>query len=162
MIVNNPSKTEDTRINDLRSAFEHRATWFALLIDEARKQGLDTDFARNAIRKCGCFHANTKYPKTDSIQEFAKVFANDNVVNIFEMDVKEASEEKLYIEFHYCPLVEAWKKLGYSDDDIVLFCDIAMDGDRGIAAEYDPFEFHLGRTIAKGDPFCEITFQKVK
>lgn len=162
MITNQPTKTDDARINDLRGAIEHRAAWFALLIDEARKKGLDMEFARDAIKKCGRFHANTKYPKTDSIPEFAEAFANDNVVNIFEMDVKEVTDDKLYIEFHYCPLVESWKKLGFSDEDIGVLCDIAMDGDRGIVEEYDAFEFHLGETIAKGNPVCEVTFKKVK
>lgn len=162
VITNTPSKTDDNRINDLRNAFEHRAVWFALLIDEARKKGLDVDFARKAILRCGGFHAHTKYPRTDSIREFTEAFANDNVVNIFEMDVKTANDEKMEIEFHYCPLVEAWKKLGFSDDDIATFCDIAMDGDRGIIDEYDNFEFHLGKTIAKGDAICEVMVTKNK
>ena len=37
---------------------------------------------------------------------------------------------KLSVEFHYCPLVAAWKKLGASDEECAVLCDIAMDGDR--------------------------------
>jgi len=39
MITNKPSKESD-RINLLRNAIEHRATWAYLLIDEAKKRGL--------------------------------------------------------------------------------------------------------------------------
>lgn len=159
-LQNTPANTEDPRINDLRGAFEHRALWFGLLIDEARKRGLDETFAREAILRCGRFHAHAKYPCTDSIPEFAEAFANDNVVNIFEMEVKHVDEEEMRIDFHYCPLVAAWEKLGFSRDDIALYCDIAMDGDRGIIEELPAFSFHLGKTIAKGDAVCEILVSK--
>ena len=39
---------------------------------------------------------------------------------------------KLSVDFHYCPLVAAWKKLGATDEECAVLCDIAMDGDRGI------------------------------
>jgi hypothetical protein len=160
MIGNKPYKVDDPRIEDLRAAIEHRATWFFLLIDEARKKGVDLSFAHDAIFRCGCFHGGNKFPRTDDLRVFGKAFANDNVVKIFEMDVRENTEDKLCIEFHYCPLVAAWQKLGASEEFIRDLCDIAMDGDRGIVSRYENFEFHLGDTIAKGDKVCEITIRK--
>jgi hypothetical protein len=160
MINNTPSKTSD-RIDLLRSAIEHRATWFALLLDEAQKAGLDKSFASKAIFRCGAFHALTKYPRTDDLLEFADAFANPDVVGVFEMDVRK-SEKNLDIDFHYCPLVAAWQKLGIPEEELADLCDIAMDGDRGIISEYDAFEFELGKTIAKGDDICEIRIKKVK
>ena len=49
-----------------------------------------------------------------------------------------------------------------TDDEALIaeMCDIAMDGDRGIVKQYGNFEFHLGKTIAKGDPVCEITVSR--
>jgi hypothetical protein len=157
MIVNKPSSTGDPRVEDLRGAIEHRAAWFFLLIDEARKKGLDLSFAHDAIFRCGCFHGDGKFPKTDDLRVFGKAFANDNVVKIFEMDVQENTKDRFYVEFHYCPLVAAWQKLGASEEFIRDLCDIAMDGDRGIVSRYENFEFHLGETIAKGDKACQIT-----
>ena len=55
-LQNTPTNTEDPRINDLRGAFEHRALWFGLLIDEARKRGLDETFAREAILRLSLIH----------------------------------------------------------------------------------------------------------
>ncbi|NLU51801.1 MAG: L-2-amino-thiazoline-4-carboxylic acid hydrolase [Clostridiaceae bacterium] len=161
MIKNTPSRTNE-RTELLRAAIEHRATWAALLIDEARKQGLDTSFAHNAIMRCGAFHGLNKYPRTDDLTEFAPAFANEDVVNVFEMEIKESNEEHLHIDFHYCPLVAAWLKLGFPEEDIAEFCDIAMDGDRGIISTYPKFTFELGKTIAKGDDVCEIRIDKVK
>ena len=161
MIKNTPNKTSE-RGELLREAIEHRATWFALLIEEARKQGLDTTFAHDAIRKCGIFHGKNKYPKTDDLAVFSSAFANDDVVDVFEMEVLENNAEHLHIDFHYCPLVAAWKKLGLPEEDMPELCDIAMDGDRGIISTYPDFTFELGKTIAKGDDVCQIRINKVK
>lgn len=160
MIKNTPHDRGE-HIDDLRGAIEHRATWFYMLIEEARKRGLDYDFASNAIHNCGCFHGKNKYTQTDDLEQFAAEFATENVRNIFEMDV-DVSPEEMKIEFHYCPLVAAWQKL--TDDEKVLekLCDIAMDGDRGIASEFPAFEFELGKTIAKGDDICQVWFRKKK
>jgi len=156
---NKPTKNSEST-NLQRSDFEHRATWFALLIEEAKKRGLDDTFAREAIHRCGVFHGQNKFPITDDMEEFAAAFANQDVINTFEMEVLECSSEKLSINFHYCPLVKAWEKLGISDEEIAKLCDIAMDGDRGIISTYPCFAFDLGKTIAKGDEVCEIRITK--
>lgn len=160
MITNNPSD-RGQHIEDLRNAIEHRATWFYYLIEEAQKRGLELDFAKDAIMNCGCFHGKNKYTQTDDLKVFAPEFITDNVKNIFEMDL-DVTDEELNIEFHYCPLVSAWKKLTNDEEKIATLCDIAMDGDRGIATAFDAFEFELGKTIAKGDDICEVKFKKVK
>jgi hypothetical protein len=160
MITNNASD-RGQHIKDLRDAIEHRATWFYFLVEEAQKRGLDYDFARDAIKGCGCFHGKSKYTPTDDLKAFAPEFVTDNVKNIFEMDV-DVTDKEMNIEFHYCPLVAAWKKLTDDEEKINMLCDIAMDGDRGIASQFDAFEFNLGKTIAKGDGICEVCFRKVK
>ena len=158
-MIKNVSKINDKHTEDLRQAFEHRATWFYFLIDEAEKRGVDVQFARDAIRQCGCFHGQNKFPETDNIKEFATAFATEQVQKIFEMDVKTTDEE-LNIEFHYCPLVAAWQKLTNDEVKISKLCDIAMDGDIGIISEYDKFTFELGNTIANGDSTCQVSIKK--
>lgn len=159
-MIKNEASDRGQHITDLRDAIEHRATWFYYLVQEAKKRGLDYDFARDAIKGCGCFHGNNKYTKTDDLAVFAPEFISENVKNIFEMDTT-LTEEEFNIDFHYCPLVAAWKKLTNDEEEIAMLCDIAMDGDRGIASTFDKFEFHLGKTIAKGDNICEVCFKKV-
>ena len=77
------------------------------------------------------------------------------------MDVVKNDAENLEIEFHYCPLLAAWQKLGFDDETCAKLCDIAMDGDRNIAKAMG-YDFELGKTIAKGDPICEVNFRKKK
>jgi hypothetical protein len=160
MIKNNPTINE-THINELRAGIEHRATWFALLIQEAAKRGLDINFARDAVFNCGCFHADIKFPQTDDLIEFSEAFAPTNTQKTFEMEVT-ATEDEFKIIFHYCPLVAAWKKLTDDEAFIADLCDAAMNGDRGIVSKYDQFEFELGDTIAKGCDTCQVTITKKK
>lgn len=164
-IVNVSKKDVSKNVKDLRGAIEHRATWFYNMINEARKSGIADEkveeFARKAIFNCGCFHGKTVQAQTDDLKVFGDAFANENVVDIFEMDVKNDGKE-LAIDFGYCPLVNAWKKLTNDDKDIALLCDIAMDGDRGIINEYEFFEFELGKTIAKGDNICEVRIRDTR
>lgn len=160
-MIKNTCQINEKATNDLRAAFEHRATWFYLLLDEARKKGLEwDDFARAAIFKCGCFHGDIKFSKTADLQKFANEFANDNVKKIFEMDIQELTDSKFVVEFNYCPLVAAWQKLTDNEADIAHLCDIAMEGDRGIVHEFPGFTFDLGETIAAGGNVCRITITK--
>ena len=78
---------------------------------------------------------------------------------VFEMKILESTDHKLSIDFGYCPLVAAWQKLGCNDEEMVRLCDIAMEGDRGIAESFGG-KMELGGTIAGGDKKCEIRFTK--
>ncbi|MDF2473122.1 MAG: hypothetical protein K0R21_904 [Anaerocolumna sp.] len=160
-MITNKKTEHGTHIEELRSAIEHRATWFALLIEEAKKRGLDTTFARDAIYRCGAFHGESKLPKTSDLSVFTEAFLPENTRKIFDMET-EVTEDQLTVTFHYCPLVAAWQKLGIKDEDIAEYCDIAMDGDRGIISTYDDFEYQLGDTISKGCKTCQLFVTKKK
>ena len=77
----------------------------------------------------------------------------DKVVNI--------DDEEVHVEMHYCPLLTAWRKLGFSDEDCALFCDIAMEGDRQFARDMNA-EFSLPKKIAEGDDCCDLKFSRKK
>ncbi len=162
----NAPEHESKLVAELRKAIEHRATWMYNLLKEAREQGLEwDDFAREAVRKTGCFHGQLRREKMEDptdMREFSTVFAAGTSRDVFEMEVLEADEEKYYLDFHYCPLVKAWEKQGASPEEIEHLCNIAMDGDRGIASQFPAFEFSLGKTIAQGHPVCQIRFDKKK
>lgn len=163
--INNKPAIDDPVVNGIRNAIEHRAAWFYLLLDEAGKSGADIEkIGRAAIHRCGCIHGREKIKKNikaaDDLQEFLKVFADETGRKVFEMEVIENTENELYLDFHYCPLVSAWQKIGAKEDDIALLCDIAMDGDRGIVSEFEKYRFNLEGAIAKGDPVCKIRIEK--
>jgi hypothetical protein len=157
---------EKKLVQEVRKAIEHRATWMYLLLKEARERGLDwDDFARPAIHMTGCLGGQTRRDKMkdqSSLEEFSTVFAGEISRKVFEMEVLAADEERYHLDFHYCPLVKAWEKLGVSPEEIEKLCDIAMEGDRGTADQFPAFQFSLGWTIAKGDAVCQIRFDKVE
>ncbi len=161
MAIINKSKEHGEHIEQLRNGIEHRATWMYLLMDEARKKGLDwDDFARKAIFRCGQFHGDVKFSSTDSIKKFGTEFAYDTLRDVFDIEVKELNEERFVMEINYCPLVNGWLKQTDDEEEVDHLCDIAMDGDRGIVSRFPEFVFDLQSTIAKGDKVCRVVISK--
>lgn len=158
-IVNEP-KIKNPIIKKVREQLEHRAMWLALLADGAEEKGLKiSDFATDKIYKCGQIQGKELSRGEKSYKVLRKRLFTKAAQWVFEMKVIECTDDKLSIDFHYCPLVKAWQKMGYSDEKIAELCDTAMCGDRGIASCFDG-ELKLDKVIAKGDPICEIRFIK--
>jgi hypothetical protein len=161
MTIKNVNQISEPEVDEVRSAIEHRATWFYLLLDEAKKKGLNwEDFARQAILRCGCFHGEVKFGSTQNLKEFADKFANPLYAKIFEMDIRELTDTRFVVEFHYCPLINAWLKFTDNETEIDQLCDIAMEGDRGIVGSRPGYSMELADTIAKGGPACRIIITK--
>lgn len=164
MAIENTARiTNDNEVNINRNAIEHRATWMGLIYQEAQKAGADAEaICRAAIKRCGNIHGgNFKAMCEDptDVRQFRAAFLPELGVKTFEMEITDCDEDNLHIDFHYCALVNAWKKLGIDDETCATLCDIAMDGDRGIA-EGMGYELALTDTIAKGCPSCKLHFHK--
>ena len=162
--VKNEAKSKNPLIVAVREQLEHRAYWLYLLCDEAGKRGLDwSDFGSAAIKRCGLTHGENlvKKGKTDSLVGLRKTLFTKPAQMVFEMKILESTDDKLSIDFHYCPLVKAWQKQGCSDEEIKVLCDHAMCGDRGIAESFG-CELDLPATIANGDEVCQIRFVRRK
>lgn len=161
--IKNVSTIHEEKVDINRNQIEHRATWMGLTYTEGVKAGVDMEpISRAAISKTGLVHGgNFKAMCADpnSMADFSKAFLPELGLKTFEMDVVKNDDKNINIEFHYCPLVAAWKKLGFDDATCAKLCDIAMDGDRNIA-EGMGLGFNLGKTIANGDNVCEIHFFK--
>jgi len=146
-----------------RAQIEHRATWMGLIYDEMIKAGIDGEtIIRRAIKRCGRIHGeNIKKRCADpkNFEDFKKAFLSDLVKKTFDVDPVYGDAASLSINFNYCALVNAWKKLGFDDKTCALLCDMAMDGDRSIA-EVMGLQFELGQTIAQGCPACALRFKK--
>ena len=159
----NEATIDEEKIVLVRSAIEHRATWMALTYAEMEKAGADAEkITRAAVRKCGNIHGlrfREQCKDPADLSDFGNVFLTENGIKTFEMKVFGVDRDNVNAEFHYCALVNAWKKLGLDDQKIALFCDIAMDGDRGIA-ESMGITLDLTDTIANGCKTCKLHFRK--
>jgi len=162
--LKNCPKHNNKIIKAIRGLLEHRAAWLYLLLDEARKRGYSTeDFAKSAVMKCGCFQGDQLIAAagTKSLKGLKKTLFTLPARLVFEMKILACTDDQLDIDFYYCPLVAAWQAQGVTDEEIAKLCDIAMEGDRGIARSFG-CELELGETIAKGYTRCEIRFKRLQ
>lgn len=160
-IVNNP-RYRNPLLRAVREQLEHRALWLYLLCDEAGKQGLKwEDFGCNAIKRCGLYQGKNlvEKGKTRSLKGLKKVLFTRIARLVFEMEIVECTDDTLFIDFHYCPLVKAWQKQNCSNTEIERLCDIAMCGDRGIGEIFGA-ELELPDTIARGKHVCKLRFKR--
>lgn len=161
--VKNEAKIKSPLIVGIREQLEHRALWMYLLQDEAKKKGLDPlTYVPEAIHRCGLYQgANLveKGGKGKSLKGLKKALFGFFARRVFEMDILQCDDDRLSIDFYYCPLVKAWQKQGCSDEEIALLCDCAMCGDRGIAESFGA-HLELPQTIANGAETCQIRFAR--
>ena len=161
-IVKNESKYKNGILQAIRAQLEHRAHWLYLICDEAGKRGLDwKEVGCPAVRRCGLSQGAELVKKggTDSLKGLRKTLFSKPAQLVFEMDILESTDDKLSIDFHYCPLVKAWQKAGCTDQEIATLCDIAMCGDHGIGECYGAV-LDLPKCIAKGDDVCSLRYHK--
>jgi hypothetical protein len=176
MGIVNTAKKNGFLVRNLRNFFEHRALWMYFLCDEARKTGAKPEqFAPAAIRRCVLFHGGRAITGVDSqagLRAAAEKLRHGESCKllkkklfpragrmIFEMKILRITDDNFDVDFHYCPLVAAWKKQGCSDEECDKMCEWAMEGDRGIAESFG-CELDLPKTIAKGDRVCQIRFRR--
>lgn len=165
MIDNKTSINGEMFVDIQRGAIGHRATWTGLTYVKARDAGMADEIEgiiRQAVAETGNIQGNqvkAKCTDADDISCFADTFFTPNVAKTFEVEFKTKTKDRIDIEFHHCPLLKAWQDLGFDDKTCEKLCDIAMDGDRGIAKAMG-YEFYLGDTIANGHCTCQISFFK--
>lgn len=160
--VKNEPKYKSAALQAIRAQLEHRAFWLYFLCVEAGKRGLDwEDFGSAAVRRCGLTQGLdlVKKGKTDSLKGLRKTLISKPAQLVFEMKIVESTDDKLSIDFHYCPLVKAWQNAGCADEEIAKLCDIAMCGDHGIGECYGSV-LDLPKCIAKGDDICALRYHK--
>jgi len=162
--IKNQPKYKNKLIKAIRGTLQHRAAWLYLLLDEAQKHGLKSDeFAKKAVTRCGCFQGSQLADKagTKSLKGLKKTLFNLPARLVFEMRILACTDDQLDIDFYHCPLVAAWQAQGATDEQIANLCDIAMQGDRGIASSFG-CKLDLGKTIANGYDKCEIRFRRLE
>jgi len=147
---------QEEMVNKVRAAIKDRATWFALLYRSFREALPEKEverLARKAIYEFGHMKAK-KDPVDFSPREWVEKHVSKGSSLVFDSDV-EVNEEGAVQRMKYCALVEAWKEMGCTPEEIELFCDIAMEGDRG-RADAHGIRMDLVERIGRGDPFCNL------
>jgi len=78
---------------------------------------------------------------------------------VMERKTVQANKEKTVTEVELCPLIEAWKKMGKSKEEMRVLCDISMFLDEGFSEEY-PITIKTSKRLGWGDRCCEFIFEK--
>ena len=146
-------------IEIVRGAIKDRATWFALLY-KAFQEALPPEqvqaLARKAIFEFGLMKAK-KDPENFSPQAWVQKHVDKGSYEVFDSDIEIHGDHAVQ-QMKFCPLVEAWKEMGSSAEEIDLFCDSAMEGDRGRAAGHG-VDMELNQTIGRGDACCRLVIK---
>lgn len=151
--------TTDDTTQAVRSAIEDRATYLYLLLREMQAANGDeaVEMARRAIFRYGQLKAG-QLPPMHSPVEFVRHQMRPGRQGIFEKEIVEETPRRSEIRFHYCPLVQAWKRLGATEKELAQLCDIAMQGDYGMVSQA-PFELRIAGSIARGDDCCRLVLE---
>lgn len=159
---NNNTVSEKELTEAVRMAIQDRAIWFYLLLKEIEAAGGDPDVvAEKAIFKFGQGKGK-KIGKAATPKEFFDGIATKNAFLAFAMEPGEVTEDRGYYRFHHCALVEAWKQLGCSQDEIAHLCELASCGDHGVISCFPDLELSFNGVIAEGKPYCELVVTKKK
>ena len=155
----------DFFLESVRGAMERRAGYIAVIYDEVSKRyGKDTavDILSTAIKNYGKWYAKTKMqesPERKTPDTRLWLPKTEAQARIFKRRIIDSNKDKTITEVELCPLIEAWKKMGKSEDERKILCDIAMYLDEGMAEEY-PIDIKTEKRLGWGDECCRFIWEK--
>lgn len=145
--------------NAFRMAIEDRAKWFYLLLKHARELGYNAEeIARRAITEFGTMKGRA-IGQAPTAREFAQAILSGPPKYAFEMEPVKLGEGESIIKFRYCPLVEAWKKLGCSQQEVAGLCRLARYGDYAMAGCFPHLSLEFRQLLAEGHDCCEMVIR---
>jgi len=143
-------------ITAMRGAIADRAAYLYMIYKALKRDGrVDPEtLLRGAIYEYGLAKGRANPVKT--VGEWIKGGTSQEIL---EKEYLEAEEDSGRVKFTHCPHLEAWRKLGATDEECAILCDIAMLGDYGEMAAYG-FKMELIKSLAKGDDCCELVVSR--
>lgn len=165
--IHNVPHVTDNEVNNVRrAAIEQRGRWQAGFYLEAKAEGIDLEpIMKKAIHKIGV--ASGQKEKANFTEEpltartYGRYFTTRGIPETFEKKTVLDEQDEYHVTLNYCPLLKAWQEMGADDATCATLCDIAMEGDKGIA-EGLGLDFELGDTLAKGGSCCQLCYKTRK
>ena len=152
--------SEKEFIDAFRMAIEDRAKWFYLLLKYAREQGADVDeIARKAITEFGRLKGS-KFGKAETALDFANAILTGPPRGAFAMEPVKLDENESVIRFRYCALVEAWRRMGCSPEEVAKLCELARYGDYGMVECFPNLTLEFKHLLSEGDDCCEMVISR--
>jgi len=125
-------------VEQLRAAFVARAAAYAYVFDVVREsygEERAVEVLGEATRRMGAENgAKFADLAPDNLAGLKERFLGGMpaAADTFAPEVLQCDHDRLVIKFHGCPLVETWRAMGRSDEDVRLLCKAAAAVDRGL------------------------------
>lgn len=128
----------------------YRSFATALPADEVER------LARNAIREYGRIRAS-RDPEGFQPEDWVDTHLSQ-MGGVFHSEIDKADDQSEF-RMNACPLLDEWKQMGCSEKEQDLFCDIAMELDRG-RAEAHGYDCEIPKRLGCGDSNCRVIIKK--
>ena len=147
--------------NSLYGSFKNRAMMYYHIFDEMRKE-IGEEKAAEIITR-GIYKRGLEigqqfaaYGPSDmnGLKDAFLGFVPDDG-KMFQPELLRCDAEGIDIQFHRCPLKEAWQEAGLSDDEVAKMCKIAARVDNG-TFEGAGFKFSADTWRPGGDGCCRL------
>ena len=150
-------KKENSEIvQGLYMGIRQRAIWFHLLLEAAAAQGCDIEkLTDDAIFQYGV-GVSANEPGDEPLDLLHHMCGPGPFWEMFEKEIISEGEDTCVAKFHRCPLVDAWREYGLSDQRIDCLCNLANKGDFGRASNFHHAKLDFPKRIGGGDPYCEL------
>lgn len=123
---------------ETRAAFENRGIMYAYIFDELEAElGIEraTELMKRAIFRRG-LEVGKRYraaAQAGDLDEVARLFVEGSPAegSLFTPTVAEKDADRVVLSMTSCPLADAWRTAGYSEERVDLLCEIAAAVDEG-------------------------------
>jgi hypothetical protein len=152
--------TEENLRKQLYDSFKNRAMIYYLIYDELRNEcGEDRaeEVLARAIYRRGAEKGRENFAQLGprDLEGLKKAFLGGipDDGQMFQPEVLRSDADGIDIQFHACPLRDAWQEAGLPDEEVATLCRIAARIDNG-TFEGAGFEFHADTWKPGGDGCC--------
>ncbi len=151
---------------ETRDAFKNRGILYRLFFEEMSKE-MGEEKAANIMKKAIYRWGSAKSERYRALVEkmdfkgIADEFIRTSVCNgeVFKPSVRKVDNKSTVIDMEGCPLVEAWREMGLSGEEVTKMCEIANATDYG-KYEGMGFKLTIESTLAKGEEKCRLKIEE--
>jgi len=146
---------------ETRAAFENRGIMYAYIFDELEEElGTEraTELMKRAIFRRG-LEVGERYraaAQAGDLSEVARLFVEGSPCGgaLFTPGIEGADSEKVVLRMTTCPLADAWRAAGYSEERVDQLCEIAAEVDEGTFEGAGLDLTFLDRQVCPGSCAC--------
>ena len=151
---------------ETRDAFKNRGVLYRLFFEEISKE-IGEEKAVNIMKKAIYRWGGAKSDRYRALagkkdfKGIADEFVRTSVCNgeVFKPSIHKLDNKSTVIDMEGCPLVEAWREMGLSEEEVTKMCEISNATDYG-KYEGMGFKLTIESTLAKGEGKCRLKIEE--